>query len=1812
MKLRKKLVSLFLSLVMLLSVNIGVFGGTSLAAAPDATVSERKIKINDGWRFNLLTPSSITNADSRGLDALTAGIPAGAQDTEPSGAWYSVNLPHDWSIHQNFGTGSARDAQGALPGGTAWYRKTFTTPGDFTDKNVVIQFDSVRMVSQIYVNGTLVGIQHKGDLTFEYDITQYLRPAGSENVIALKVMSGNSSARWYAGAGIHGNVSLFVTNKVHIPVNGVFVHPVVNEKGAGYVIPDFNNPRYRDAAVMAGLKQQSTVNVRSEVTNKTASEAIVSVKSTIFDKTRDVVTDQSSAVAVAAGATVTIDQLIHINNPKLWSVDEPNLYWVKSEVIQNGEVVDTIEATRFGIRYLYLKPGSRTGTADQQLGGFYINGEYIRFNGQCEHRDLGALGMEMYQHASDRRIRKLKDMGVNVFRTAHNPMSEELLEACDRLGMLVCEEITDMWTLQKNGDDYSRWFIRADDATYNSSGAVSGTQVIGTNGTAVGSYLQWFVTDRTPNIVRDAQAMVKRSRNSPAMVLWSTGNEIYDTQHDYGLDVYALIAHAMSEVDSLGVYSNTLFTSSNPGVGDKVSPVAGDPISWRDVIGNAQGSVAGRVRSIREIAYYPNSAYPASQNTVITAEPIIRRARPILSAPPTWDNQGTAANTMIKGTSASRSGMERNMAWADVGGDNYNHGAYNGRKDRNPWMLVGGTETASAFYARGKYSLTSFDSGIGGSRVNSPNDTGSYSSSYPTGWNFVSAPVSVREHRMDVRPFVYGEMNWTGHDYLGEPTPWGNPAKSSSFGIIDTAGFEKDAFYMYRSAWTDIPTVHILPQKWNWTAGTLIPVMVYTNARSVELFVNDVSVRTMNYNRDTANPVYLNFGKYVFAPGSLRAVAYSGPDRTGSIIATDVVYTAGTAQRIELTADRAFMKNDTTDLVYVEAVITDSAGVMMPDAVNRITWTVEGGEIVALDNGDPRDRDRHRPPGSDNINNPRPTTFNRRAFSGKALAIIRPLKGSTQDLVITATAPDGNNTLRSNTVTVGSRNAIGDGSIIFASEKPEVTTGVGIPPVLPPTVGTIYDSGLIEQFRVDSWDLVSVNLNTPGTYTAYGTQLATSERVEAIVHVKAFEAVKDVDITALAGIYPPLPLFITIHYTDGTVGAAPVAWDPIDPSLYAEINTFNVLGRLGPELTLTARVTVKEVVSVEDIMVYTPVGKAPDMPSGVPVLFSDGTTDIYPVNWGLAAADYASAGKRLIFGTLLGSGIKARAFLTAQPVTYLSDLDWVSSSGTVVKDRTVGGNTLGARGVFGGPPTEYQKGLGTLAPAEIVYNIAGLGYDVFSAYFSLSMDDGGMTGRGAVAFEVYNDGKLSFETGEMTRHNEAILANINIAKASQLKIVIKSAGTDGAEFDLGDICDAKFLSNFKGSEVNFDLYGGNIGGDTDDLIQFVNPGARAAAPATSPTRVSYTFIGWNTNRFATTGQTVANVVINEDTTFYAIWQKDAFIDIPVAADAGLKTWQSEKNSNYGSQSNMLIRETNNTGTNGQFGQFFTNTSTSDSTDIKTALVRFDIAQYKDVPYNSVQLRTAYQGSENGTAASNITFAAARADWTTSETSVTWVNWNKTVYIGTGLVVSSNQIAGNSANGTGVNFTVTNLFQAVPAANNTISFAITVGSSTADYRLYSKEGAGTNAALRPTLRLNMTPTPDFTVTYDLNGLNGKAPTQPTLEAGKTFAAAPSLGLLFKEWNTEADGSGTSYKPGDIVTMSGEDLTLYAIWIDDWQAIIASYDSAGALMSVSPFVPDANGYPTKAIVNELVAEGAASVRAYLWSTDFVPLDAVKIVY
>lgn len=1092
-------------------------------------LSERQIPFNDNWKFKLVNKYDINDNS----------VQAEAPDYNDSD-WDFVEVPHDWSIYQEFeNTNGVRPAQGSLPGGVGWYRKSFTLSDDFKDKTVSIQFDGVQMVSQVWVNGKTFDDwkQYLGYVTFSYDITDYLNFDGQENVIAVKVQTSNSSSRWYTGAGIYRNVWLVATDKVHVAENGVFVttplEKLQNAEGKTY-------GKYEEITDPA----KAGVDIQTEISNDTEQADTVTLKSTIYDKEADVVSVETTDVEIGAGQTETVEQTVDVENPKLWSTENPNLYWVRTEVISDGEVIDETD-TRFGIRYIALDSDT----------GFYLNGVQTKLNGVCEHSDLGALGMEVYQAAIDRRIRTLKSFGCNAIRTSHNPVAPEYIEACDRLGILVFEEAFDQWLYSKNSDDYHKYFNKASD----------GTTVVFDRSSDY-SRIEVYDDDLVSNAERDIKAMVDRDKNSPSIFAWSAGNEIYDSRDQHGMDTLAMLTGWIKEIDE---------------------------------------------------------------------------TRPVAACPPTWDNYNYNDRQ-----------QEKHLAAAELSGFNYAQGQYAGAHERYPEMNIFGSETASAFYDRGNYSVG------GGTRE---------PSEYPTAWNFSSASYSIEMTRPE---YVAGEFVWTGHDYLGEPTPKSWPSKSSYFGIVDTAGFAKDAFYLYRSVWTEIPTVHILPQNWNYSAGQTIPLYIYTNAKSVELFLNGESLGVRNFDKETSSPAYIYWsGSFEFQPGELKAVGYDGEDATGNVIATDVVQTTDEASALELSADRAYIQNDGRDLVYVEATVLDNAGNMVPDADNKITFQVQGGEVLAVDNGNARDLDPYR------------GTNTRNAYSGKALAIVKATEGSTEDIKITATAESDGGMIYSNEVIVGSRAELpGDGTDKPEVIIPEVTVGKGVDVqnVLPTTIDMLYNNGVIQQSVITAWNLENLNVDEPGIYTVTGTADGLSEPFECKITVKEIGSVSDVDVTTIVGVKPSLPRTVVVEYADSTTGTAVVEWDEVPEELYAQTGTFEVQGSLGSGLSVTAHVAVKEVESIEEVAVDTLLGKMPTLPASVEVTFTDGTKEEVGVSWAITQEDVESAGVAKVAGKLLGI-LETTARVNVQYVVYATDLEWSDTKGTVVADRTVGGNGLSAR-----------------------------------------------------------------------------------------------------------------------------------------------------------------------------------------------------------------------------------------------------------------------------------------------------------------------------------------------------------------------------------------------------------------------------------------------------------------------------------------------------------------------------------------------------
>jgi len=327
-------------------------------------------------------------------------------------------------------------------------------------------------------------------------------------------------------------------------------------------------------------------------------------------------------------------------------------------------------------------------------------------------------------------------------------------------------------------------------------------------------------------------------------------------------------------------------------------------------------------------------------------------------------------------TSASNNGSPANPVFhagaLDLLGHNYHHEAWPNFPTQFPGQKFIITEAMSALNSRGVYEQ--------------PSDS---VASYATPYVKDSGPQPNKDYRLssyDDRKAFWGSLHeeslrlferysflsgmfiWQGIDYLGEPTPYGWPARSSYFGVVDLAGFPKDPYYLYQSVWTTRPMLHVFPH-WNWVPGQTIDVWAYTNAAEVELFLNGASLGTKQKPEKVSHLMW----RVAYTPGTLRAVARTG----GRVVATQEVKTAGVPARVALAPDRGTIHADGNDLSFVTVTVEDSAGVPVPTAEPLVRFRVAGdGRIVGVDNGD---QISHEPFQADHV----------RLFNGKALVIVR-------------------------------------------------------------------------------------------------------------------------------------------------------------------------------------------------------------------------------------------------------------------------------------------------------------------------------------------------------------------------------------------------------------------------------------------------------------------------------------------------------------------------------------------------------------------------------------------------------------------------------------------------------------------------------------------------------------------------------------------------------------------------------------------------------------------------------------------------------
>ena len=375
-----------------------------VGATAQATGRQR-LSMDPEWRFAL-------------------GDPAGAERPAfDDRAWRRLDLPHDWSIEGTMRQDAPGRGQFAfLPGGIGWYRKAFRMPASARGLEARLEFDGVYMNSDVWINGVHLGKRPYGYISFAYDISHHLVPG--VNVVAVRVdNSSQPNSRWYSGSGIYRHVWLTLSDSLHVAHWGTYV----------------TTPRADST--------RADVVVRTHLENDRTTARRGTLRSIVLDDAGREVTRVDSAFSLATGQRLELEQQLHVATPRLWSVAQPHLYALRTEVLDGAKPVDVV-TTSFGIRSI----------AFDKDRGFLLNGRRLKLNGVNLHHDAGGLGAAVPEGVWERRLALLRSMGVNAIRTSHNPPAAEFLDLCDRMGFLVMAEAFDEWTFGKVPGGYHNYF----------------------------------------------------------------------------------------------------------------------------------------------------------------------------------------------------------------------------------------------------------------------------------------------------------------------------------------------------------------------------------------------------------------------------------------------------------------------------------------------------------------------------------------------------------------------------------------------------------------------------------------------------------------------------------------------------------------------------------------------------------------------------------------------------------------------------------------------------------------------------------------------------------------------------------------------------------------------------------------------------------------------------------------------------------------------------------------------------------------------------------------------------------------------------------------------------------------------------------------------------------------------------------------------------------------------------------------------------------------------------------------------------------
>lgn len=403
-------------------------------------------------------------------------VPDAAKPAYNDRSWRQVHVPHDFVVEGKFDP-RADNSHGSLPTGVGWYRRKFFIPASDKGRSLWIDFDGIYRNASIWLNGQSLGNHPSGYIGVRYDITRQVR-YGGENVLVVRADARSAEGWWYEGGGIYRHVWLNKSNALHATPWGTFVTAK---------LPDEINP------------QSAAITVQTEVANDSTIASPVKLVSLLQDASGKTLKTLASPVTMAAGRKVRVTQQVILERPMLWSVERPYLYRVVTRLQKAGQVLDESQ-TSFGIRSIRFDANN----------GFFLNGKPVKLKGTCNHQDHAGVGIAMPDSLLMWRLKQLKAMGSNAYRCSHNPPAPELLDACDRLGILVMDETRHL------GDS-----------------------------TRAKSSLSTPYSD-----LSELRNMVLRDRNHPSIILWSMANEEFALQPtEYGLKILNAMKAATKELD---------------------------------------------------------------------------------------------------------------------------------------------------------------------------------------------------------------------------------------------------------------------------------------------------------------------------------------------------------------------------------------------------------------------------------------------------------------------------------------------------------------------------------------------------------------------------------------------------------------------------------------------------------------------------------------------------------------------------------------------------------------------------------------------------------------------------------------------------------------------------------------------------------------------------------------------------------------------------------------------------------------------------------------------------------------------------------------------------------------------------------------------------------------------------------------------------------------------------------------------------------------------------------------------------------------